>query len=224
MVSPSPPRSLASSSRSSSRRRRGPRRFVRSYSLSGSTRRGALPDQHQGRTARRGRAIHPRGRRSRRPARCRCPTRIVHARRRGESGRARQRRSRRHAHARDVARAPRPPIDPRHLVVARRAQRGGARLRRRDAVALGRPRARSPSRLVQPAGADGPRRHELRRRRTHHAAGARRCGRAARWLVLLVRTDRVHGRTTRRSRCARGSGRARPHRDLRRARARSRRE
>ena len=36
------------------------------------------------------------------------------------------------------------------------AERGGARLRRRDAVAPGRPRARSPSRLVQPAGTDGP--------------------------------------------------------------------
>ena len=77
--------------------------------------------------------------------------------------------------------------------------------------------ARSPSHLVQPAGADRPRGHGLRRGRTHHAGGTRRRGRAARRRVLPVRTDRVHGRAARRSRRARSSGRTRAHGDLRRA-------
>ena len=114
------------------------------------------------------------------------------------AGRARQRGSRRDADARDAARAPRPPIDPRHLVVARRAEPGRARVRRRGAVAPGRPRARAPSRLVQPAGPDRPRGHGLRRGRAHHAGGARSGGRPARRRVLPVRTDRVHGRAARR--------------------------
>ena len=131
------------------------------------------------------------------------------------AGRARQRGRRRDADAGDVARAPRPPFDARHLVVARRAEPIRARLRRRDAVAPGRPRARAPSRLVQPAGPDRPRGHRLRRGRAHHPGGARSGRRPDRRRVLPVRTDRVHGRAARGPRRARGCRRTRAHRDLR---------
>ena len=139
--------------------------------------------------------------RRRRHRRRRRPSRIVHPRRQRAPDRARQRRRRRDADARDAARAPRPRV--------RRATIWwfhGARNRAEHAfadeatVAAGRPRARAPLRLLQPSGPDRPRRHRLRRGRSHHRRGARDAGVPTDGDVLPVRTDCVHGRPARRAR------------------------